>query len=660
MPDLSRFEQRSQIVTAENGDPLWGFLARDGHWRLLTPPSAVDPRYLKSLIAYEDQRFRLHPGVDAMALIRAGLEAISRRRVVSGGSTLTMQTVRLLEPRPRTFLAKVDQILKALRLERAYSKDAILTIYLTLAPFGGNVDGVRAASLVNFGKEPRRLSPCEAATLVAIPQAPEERRLDRRPEAARRAKVRVVRALLARGAIDRDEARYAQLDAPIATFRPFTVAAPHFALRLRQSAEASRETIRSLIDFDLQRNVERLVSRAMRQWDDAVNIAVVVLRNRDASFAAYVGGAEFGAQSRAGFVDLARAERSPGSALKPFIYSVAFEKLIVRPDTIVTDQPVEIDGYQPDNADGQFMGDLTVRQALARSRNTTAVMLLKKIGVDEMLGRFRAIGSPLVLPAADPSGGLATGLGGEGVTLEQLTWFYTAFARDGELSALRLTQDDAVVTRGELMSKGAARATADVLADVPPPAGFERLAALDGARRVGFKTGTSYGFRDAWAIGFDEGYTVGVWVGRPDGAAHLGAYGLTAAAPLLMQIFEALPTPANGVPSSDKDIHPLDPALPPRLVRFNLATPGSRPRSLSFFYPKRGAAIDSDAPTGAPIVMTLAAQGGKGPYTWRLPGERQTVTEDPTLQWSFATRGQFDVQVFDSTGAGAETSFWLN
>jgi penicillin-binding protein 1C len=658
MPDLSRFNQRAQIVTASNGEPMWGFLAPDGRWRLLTRPSDVDEKYVGALIAYEDQRFWMHRGVDALALMRAGFEAIRRQRVVSGGSTLTMQTVRLLEPQPRTFLAKVDQILKALRIERTLSKADILEMYLTLAPFGGNVDSLRAASLIYLGKEPKRLSPGEVATMVAIPQAPEDRRLDRRPGQARRAKARVVKALLARGVIDAKASALAQTDVPIENYRPFTVAAPYFAGRLRQSRQSSDETISTPIDLTLQRNIERLVTKTIKQWDEAVNIAIVVLRNRDASFAAYIGGAEFGAQSRAGFVDLARAERSPGSALKPFIYSVAFEKLIVRPDTIITDQPVDIDGYRPDNADGQFMGELTVRQALTRSRNTTAVMLLKKVGVDEMLGRFRATGSPLILPVADPSGGLATGLGGEGVTLEQLTWFYTAFVRGGELGALRYTSQDPIVTRGRLMSKYAAQTTADVLADVPPPAGFERLSARDGTRRIGFKTGTSYGFRDAWAIGFDELHTVGVWVGRPDGAAHLGAYGLTAAAPLLMDVFESLPTPMNGIPSADNDIHPLggDPALPQRLQRFDFASS----HALSFFYPRRNAIIDSDAVVGDPITLKLIVDGGKGPYTWRLPGERQTVTQGPNLVWPFSTRGQFEIRVFDSAGQSDETAFWLN
>ncbi len=662
LPDLSRYAQRSQIVTSIEGEPLWAFLARDGRWRFSASPADVDPKYVKTLIAYEDQRFRSHPGVDALALFRAAFEALRHGGAVSGGSTLTMQTVRLLEPQPRTLVAKIDQILKALKLERVLHKDEILRIYLTLAPFGGNVDGVRAASLLYFGKEPKRLTIGEAAMLVAIPQAPEDRRPDRHPDAAQSARNRVVKTLWARHALDVNEAKLARLESVVGHFQPFAFAAPHFAMRVRDAAGAGVETVPTLIERDLQHTVEMLVSRALRQWDDAVNIAVVVIRNRDASFAAYVGGAEFGAPTRSGYLDLAQSERSPGSALKPFIYALAFENLIVHPDTIITDQPIEIDGYRPDNADDQFMGDLTVRQALVRSRNTTAVMLLGKVGVDELLERFRRVGRPLVLPAADPSGGLATALGGEGVRLEQLAWFYTAFARDGRLSALRLTPDDPIQPRGALMSAYAARATADVLADVPPPSGFERLLAGDGGRRLGFKTGTSYGFRDAWAIGFDQTHTVGVWVGRPDGAAHLGAYGVTAAAPLLMQVFEALPAPEAGIKYSDAELGPLAPNhdLPPRLVRFEATAPGARSSELSVFFPRNGATIESGRPAGAPVELTLSAQGGRPPYVWQVSGRRETTTEMPSVKWLFDARGQFDVRVLDAAGEAAESSFWLN
>ena len=241
-------------------------------------------------------------------------------------------------------------------------------------------------------------------------------------------------------------------------------------------------------------------------------------------------------------------------------------------------------------------------------------MLLDKLGVAELLDRFRSVGSPLTLPAADPSGGLATALGGEGVRLEQLAWFYTAFMRDGKLAALRLTPSDPVATVGALMSAHAARATADILADSPPPKGFVRLAAADGGRRLGFKTGTSYGLRDAWAVGFDRLHTVAVWVGRPDGAAHLGAYGITAAAPLLMQIFEVLPQPARSIRYSAEELGPLssDHVLPPRLARFDGDKAGED-AGVSIFYPRNGARIETGKPAELSAELMLSAQGGKPP-----------------------------------------------
>ena len=445
-------------------------------------------------------------------------------------------------------------------------------------------------------------------------------------------------------------------------FHPFAFAAPHFSMRVRAAASQRLETLPTLIDRDLQHKVEGLVSHALKRWENAVNIAVVVIRNRDSSFAAYVGGADFGAATRSGYLDLTQSQRSPGSTLKPFIYALAFEKLIVHPDTLITDHPIEINGYRPDNADSQFMGDLTVRQALIRSRNTTAVMLLEKVGVDEMLERFRRVGSGLTLPASDPSGGLATALGGEGVRLEQLGWFYTAFARDGKVSALRLTPNDPSDTRGSLMSAYAARATADILADAPPPNGFEQLPGLRRRATVGFQDWHVVRLSRRLGGRIDNLHTVAVWVGRPDGAAHLGAYGVTAAAPLLMQIFETLPVPDVGVRYSDLELGPLasNRPLPPRLVRFGGARSSESASDLSVFFPRNGATIESGRPPGAPVELTLIAEGGKAPYVWRIAGRQESTTETPSVRWLFDERGQFDIRVRDATGEATQSSFWLN
>ncbi|MHC2566354.1 penicillin-binding protein 1C [Bradyrhizobium liaoningense] len=660
LPDLSRVNQYSQTMTASSGELLWAFLTPDAKWRLRSSEDDIDPQYLKLLIAYEDRRFWDHRGVDAIALMRAGFQALTRRRSVSGASTITMQVVRMLEPKPRTVAAKIEQIFKAIRLERTKSKQEILRIYVGLAPFGGNIEGARAASLIYLGKEPRKLTLAESALLVALPQSPEVRRPDRYPDVARASRDHVLLVLADRGVLDVKTAKRADRTPLAVVMHSLAQHAPYLAMRLRSQAA---EPIATLIDADLQKRVEVLTRHERERWSDGVGVAAIVIRNRDSSVAAYVGGTDVAANARGGFVDLVQTIRSPGSTLKPFVYAMAFEKLVVHPDTIVTDRSVEIAGYRPENADGLFAGDMSIRQALVRSRNTVAVMLLEKVGVEPFLARFRSAGRPLLLPRTDDKAGLAVVLGGVGLSLEQLTWFYTSLANDGKLSQIRLKQSDPVTPLGNLMSTGAARATADILCDVPPPPGYRRQLAEDGGRRIGFKTGTSYGFRDAWAVGFDEFHTVGVWVGRPDGAAHLGAYGATVAAPILMQIFDNLPVPPHEPSISASSLSPLAGLreLPPRLERLsptNVA--GATEPALEISFPRNGANVRSDRRADEVAQIPLVATGGKPPYRWTLQGQLQPVSPVATTTWAVQARGQLAVSVMDSTGSVATSSFWLN
>jgi penicillin-binding protein 1C len=661
VPDMARAQQKSQLVTSSSGEILWGFLAQDEKWRLHTSQRDVAPVFLQVLMAYEDKRFLTHRGVDPAALLRAAYQAIRHGRAVSGGSTLTMQVVRMLEPRPRSLGAKIDQILKALKLERVLSKREILDLYLTMAPFGGNVEGVRAASLLYLGKEPQDLSLSEAALLTALPQAPETRRPDRHLEVAQAARNRVLATLASHGRIDAKSAEAAKREIPHVSWHAITRSAPHLGLRLRETAPRD-ENIATLIDRDLQVHVERIASRAIANWGDAVNVAAIVLRNSDASVVAYLGGVDFSAESRKGFVDLVQGVRSPGSALKPFIYAMAFEKLIVHPETIITDRPIELDGYRPDNADGQFAGDMSVRQALVRSRNTTAVMLLDRIGVDAFLARFSSAGRALSLPASSHVPGLAVALGGVGTNLQNLTWFYTAFANEGVLHALRWKPSDPIQSLGQFILPAAALATGDILADVPSPAGYARQRSSDGGRRIGFKTGTSYGFRDAWAIGFDALHTVGVWVGRADGAAHLGAYGVTAAAPILMQIFDHLPVPTRDVAAGGAKLGTLTSvrALPHRLARFNQLDTAANVRPLEISFPRNGANIRVDRAANGSVELPVTATGGTPPYQWIFSGALQPPNILPSGRWTIQGSGQFELGIMDGTGAIAKSSFWLD
>jgi penicillin-binding protein 1C len=469
----------------------------------------------------------------------------------------------------------------------------------------------------------------------------------------------VLASLAARGAIEQTALRTASAQPMPRRAGTLPRQAMHLAGRL--APQAAQGTVATLIDRPLQQRAEAIATSALRLWEGGVNIAIVVVRNADGAVVGYVGSGAADRPERNGFVDLARAVRSPGSALKPFVYTMAFESLIAHPDTVVADQAIDIAGYRPANADGTYSGDMTMRQALILSRNTVPVMLLDRIGVEPFLTRFRTVGAPLRLGASDNQAGLAVALGGAGVTLEQLTWLYSAFANEGELKRLRWTAGERPETLGNLFSAAAANAVADILADVPPPAGDARLASLDGSRRVGFKTGTSYGFRDAWSVGFDKLHTVGVWIGRPDGAPHLGAYGVSAAAPVMMQVFDALPVPAAGAASGRKPLGALASprALPPRLARFGPAAATDPGEALAIAFPKPGARIAVARMADGAGLLPLKVAGGRPPFRWTVlgregapRGERETFAE-------LAERGAIDITVTDADGKLAKSSIWF-
>ncbi len=667
LPQSARLSTDATLVYAEDGKILAGLLSPDERWRFTVKSDAVDPGYLAMLTAYEDRNFWKHRGVDLAAAMRAGAQAARHQRIISGGSTLTMQLVRLLEPRQRGIETKLLQALQAIKLERHMSKAEILDAYLNVAPFGGNIEGIRAASLIYLGKEPDKLSLDEAALLVAVPQSPELRRPDRSPEQARLARDRVLSNLAARGLIDAPVANAAAL-------RPLALKeggvpqhAPNLVSRLNGIAGngkigAGERRIDTLLDLGVQAKAEEIARDALRSWDGGVNIAIVVMRNDDGAVVGYVGSGEPGSKGREGYVDLVRSIRSPGSTLKPFIFAMAFEQLIVHPDTIVADQPVDLAGYRPQNADGTFSGDLSIRQSLILSKNTVPVMLLHEIGTSAFLSRFRTVGSPMRLAVSDGEAGLAVALGGIGISLEQLTWFYSAFANEGELKQLRFTPLDPLKSLGNLFEPEAANAVADILADVPPPAGSSRLVARDGTRRIGFKTGTSYGFRDAWAVGFDKLHTVGVWIGRPDGAPHLGAYGVSAAAPVLMQVFDTLALPASGAASGHRPLRALASprSLPDRLKRFGAATASQPLEPLKIVFPKPGAEIAAPRGNGAVTSLPVKVSGGRPPYSWSVLG-KEDAQLDTVEHWiTIAARGQIDIAVTDADGKVVRTSFWLD
>ncbi|MBS1202596.1 MAG: penicillin-binding protein, partial [Chromatiaceae bacterium] len=427
----------SRLVLDREGRLLRVFTIPDGRLRLPLDLEAVDPGFIAMLLAVEDRRFHRHRGVDPLALARAGLQLAERGRIVSGGSTISMQLARLLGGTDtRSLKGKLDQILIALALERRADKTAILSAYLTLAPYGGNLEGLRAGSLAWLGKEPRRLSAAEAALLVALPQAPESRRPDRDPAAARRARDRVLARALALGLIDAGTERAARREPIPKRRRPFPLLAPHTAQRLARE-HAGEQALRLTLDAHLQARLESLAAERAAALDPRVSAAILVADHATGEVLAEVGSAGLFDAARDGYVDMTRARRSPGSTLKPLIYALAFEAGVAHPESLIEDEPIAFAGYVPANFDRGFHGTVTVREALALSLNVPAVRLLDAVGPARLMARLRRAGAaPAVGDAGAP--GLAVGLGGVGVTLVDLVRVYGAIARGG--LALTLTE----------------------------------------------------------------------------------------------------------------------------------------------------------------------------------------------------------------------------
>jgi penicillin-binding protein 1C len=649
--DLSVTEQRSTVVLDRDGRLLRPFATPEGRWRLPVEPHDVDPRYLAMLTAYEDARFETHPGVDPTALLRAAWQFVRNGHVVSGGSTLTMQVARLLEPRDeRTLQAKLRQMVRAVQLERRFSKTEILRFYLTLAPFGGNLEGVRAASLSYFGREPKRLSFAEAALLVALPQSPETRRPDRFVLAAHKARDRVLDRAAARGVLtlaEADAAKGERLPAARALF-------PMLAAHAAQNAVAERpaETVHRLtIDGRLQASLEALAAERVVQIDPRLSAAILVIDNATGEVRAHVGSPAFLGRERAGAIDMTAALRSPGSALKPFIYALAFENGLAHPETLLDDRPSRYGAYQPENFDLAFQGTVTARKALQLSLNLPAVELLNELGPPRLLARMKQADIPFAMPK-EAAPGLAVGLGGLGITLKDLTRLYVGLARGGGIPPLvrRLGQEGSEAPETRIADPVSAWYVFDILRGAPPPDN-----ALAG--RIAFKTGTSYGYRDAWAIGFDRRYTVGVWVGRPDGTSVPGLVGRVVAAPILFDAFGRIGGEPEALPVPPFTLQATTATLPPPLRHVRQDVPktilSTVQAPLKIAFPLDGSRLDLgfSHPSDDKASLRLKASGGVPPLTWMVDGAPvETGSLRREASWTPEGVGFVRLSVIDAKG----------
>ncbi len=634
---LAEAREVSTTVLDRNGKLLRAFAMADGRWRLpVDARTDVDPGYLNLLLGYEDQRFYSHAGVDPFALGRAALQLLTRGHIVSGGSTITMQLARLIEPRRRRSIhAKLRQIVRAFELEHELSKDEILNLYLTLAPFGGNLEGIRAASIAYFGKEPKRLSLAESALLVALPQSPERRRLDRHPTAARAARDRVLERMVEESRISAEDAAQAKT-VPVRRMRnPFPMLAPHSTDRALATVRGSN-VIRLTLESGLQRALEALARDRAAALGPDISIGIIAVDNATGDVLAHVGSADYFDERRAGQVDMTQAVRSPGSTLKPFIYGLAFEDGFVHPDSLIDDRPVRFGSYAPENFDMTFQGTVAVRRALQLSLNVPAIELLDRVGASRLSSRLKQAGTGLVLPK-DEVPGLAMGLGGVGVTLHDLVQAYSGIPRLGSVLPLReIVRDDGGDREPlRLMDAVAAWQVGNVLLGTPPPENAVR-------NRIAFKTGTSYGYRDAWSVGFDGRMTVGVWVGRPDGAPVPGLIGRVAAAPVLFDAFARTGKLLAPLPKAPRGtLIAANAKLPLPLRRFRpageLIRTGNEHR-LRIQFPLNGSRIDAGGGDGTKLsALPVKVAGGVFPMTMLvngkavggIEGRRQRMVEPP-------------------------------
>ncbi len=643
--------ETSVEVLDRNGILLRAYTVADGRWRLNTTLAATDPDYIKMLIAYEDKRFYSHSGVDLTAMLRASYQALTRGEIISGGSTLTMQVARLLEAGSTgKWTGKLRQIRVALALERRLSKSEILTLYLNHAPFGGNLEGLRAATRAYFGKDPRRLTAAQAALLVALPQAPEARRPDRHVKSAKAARARVLARMVGADILDADTSDGAKSEPIPAQKHPFPALAPHMSDRALTDAPLVA-THRLTLEATLQRQLENLATTALRGRGQQMSIAIMVADHTSGEILASVGSAAYRADGRLGYVDMTRALRSPGSTLKPLIYGMAFDQGFAHPETLIDDSPTAFGTYVPQNFDGEFRGTLRVRRALQMSLNIPVIKLTEALGPANLMSSLRRAGMRPVVPGGKP--GLAVALGGLGVTLSDMTQLYAGLANGGRPRPLSWRRDtNPSENARNLISPMAAWHVADILSGLAPPPNAPR-------NRLAYKTGTSYGHRDAWALGFDGEHVVGVWMGRADGTPVPGAFGGDLAAPVLFEVFSRIKpelTPLRTPPPETLIVSNAELPLPLQRFRGRNALFQKPKDAPSVAFPPDGSSVDIDDG-----FLVVKVRDGVAPFTWLANGkpfevatyERQSILEN--LGAGFIT-----LSVIDAKGRSARANISLH
>lgn len=543
----------STVVRFDDLSTGFVFLSDDEKWRIHADVSQIDPDYIRALLEYEDRRFNVHPGVDPLAIVRAVYQNITDRQIVSGASTLTMQLVRVLEPRSRSLGSKIVETFRALQLELRYSKNEILVAYMTFISFGKNIEGVETAAWAYFGHGANNLTPSEIAVLLSVPQLPSRRFPDLKNGVhLRQARDKILKYLFKQGVFGKDGESLATallVDVPVA-LKPFPRSAAHLAFWMNKNQEkpAGNGDLLTTIDPAVQKMIDHLSTREGRLAANqgVHNHAVVVVENATGQIKGVIGGLDFWNERAGSQIAGFQIPRSPGSLLKPFIYAQAIDLGIIVPDRMVTDIPKDYGGYVPKNYDGNFSGLVRIEDALSRSLNIPFINLLDQIGIEKFLGMIGQTGISRILKSPGYYG-LSVAAGGIELSALEVAGLYTALARDGSFQPLtwRTPENSVEPTSGtmQIFSSGAAWMTRKSLKIKDRPDFPRRRDFTKAPSGVFWKTGTSFGHRDAWAAGSVGRYTVVVWFGNVDYAPSHALVGSEMAAPLLFDILENLENP---------------------------------------------------------------------------------------------------------------------
>ena len=633
-PPLAAVRHNSAVVTDREGHWLAGFTVDDGIWRIPAKLEEIDPRFVEALIAVEDKRFYKHSGVDVPAIGRALRSWRQAGKPVSGASTLTMQLVRQYEPRERVLSSKIIESFKALQLELFLSKDEVLESYLTRVSYGGNLEGVTAASLAYFGKTPHYLTDAEIALLVALPQAPDSRRPDLKPEMATEGRDYILEKMVERNALSLRRASEAK-DVIVSSRRHDI---PEMAWITAYGLSEADTTIYTTLDRHIQEKTESLTASFVEPLNQHVNTAITIVDNHTMEVRAHVASAD--RNRPGGWIDMTGRARSPGSTLKPFIYALAIDDGVASPGSFVHDAPTRFGSYQPENFNRRYYGDVRIYEALRHSLNVPAVAMLDHVGGQRLEMALEEAGADIThLGGGGEGAGLALALGGAGLSVNDLAVLYAALANGGTAKPLIWTDKKQKSKGYQLVSEKAASEITQILRQAPTPSGRVPSWLAKNAPPIAYKTGTSYGFRDAWAAGYTEDWTVIVWVGRPDGAPRTGETGRLAAAPLLFDIFAQLPFAGHNQPYLKDEI------APGGLSRVADAT-SQGPQIL---FPPDGAEILATHFGEDARGFSLSARTEQGQPNFYIDGQPLTRQNGKAI-WYPATSGFYAVSAVDASG----------